>query len=132
MDRSHQESVTETLGESEVEPLSVATSFRERSFQRLRTMYRDTKKFAGDFRRGSLTTLGDMSDGVNTLSLYGGVGSVALFVTGVGARLFNLDDATNLFSEAAIVTGTVGGFLSVTTALATDSFTRNLRHMARL
>lgn len=112
-------------------PLATSVAFQERSFQRFQRAYQGAKKFGGDFRRGTFTTLGDMSDGTNTLSLYGVVGSVALFVTGVGARLFNIEDATNFFSEIAIATGTVGGFLSVSTAFVTDSLTRNLREMAR-
>lgn len=111
--------------------LASAVAFRDRSLERFQSVFVHTRKLARDTRRGTLTTLGDMSDGVTTLSLWGSVGSVALLATGVVARLCNVDDATNFFGEVGMATGTVGGFLSVTTALASDSFTRNVREMAR-
>lgn len=125
-----QESV-KTTEQGVVLPVESSQVLRTQSFVRFEKAFRATKKFVGDVGRGSLTTIGDMSDGVATLSRVGSIGSVALLVTGVGARLFNLDDATNFFSEIAIVTGAVGGVLSVGTARVADAFTKSVRGMER-
>lgn len=132
MVRFREESAGVIVEGREVNPLASAVSLRGHSFQRFQTAYRGVKRFGGDVRRGTLTTLGDISDGTNTLSLYGAVGSLGLFVTGVGMRLFCNDDASHLFGEIGMATGAVGGLLSVTTALITYSLTKNLRLMSRM